>query len=69
MPQLKLQTIQKSTETEEQVFDRLRKKAEREKQNILSEDGFVRVFDSTPAMQRDGNRIICQWKYKQYPLT
>lgn len=69
MPQLKLKTIWKNNENEQQVFERLRKKAEVEKQKILSQDDAIKVFDSMPAMQKGGGKVICTWKYKQYPRT
>ena len=67
MPQLELETYQRPNETEAQVFERLRTRAENKKSEILSQDDAIRVFDRSPAMQVIGKRVRCQWKYKQYP--
>ena len=68
MPQLELKTIKKAGETEQDVFQRLRRDAEKAKNRIMSEGNMVRVFDSTPAMQTVGDELICRWHYKQYPF-
>jgi len=68
VPQLKLETIWKRSESEGQVFARLRQAAEAEKYELLRKADFTRVFSPDPAMQKDGDKVICTWKYKQYPL-
>jgi len=69
VPQIQLETLRKGSESEVQVWNRLRKDAENEKLRILSQTDACRIFDSTPAMQTIGDKVILRWSYKQYPLT
>ena len=66
MPQLEIKTTRQASETEQDVFLRLRRDAEKVKDRIMFMGDTIKVFDKTPAIQTVGEHFICRWHYKQY---
>ena len=68
MPQIEIVTSIKPGETEADAITKLRYVASRAKERTLARTDAIRTFDSTPAIQTLGDKVILRWHYKQYPF-
>ena len=68
MPQIEIVTNMQPGETEAEAIAKLRFVASRVKERASVRTDAIRTFDSTPAIQTLGDKVILRWHYKQYPL-